>query len=285
MRAPADLEIHPRDLRFGCDSGGRRWWMGNDPAATAYYNVFSASFPLAERYFIDAVRRYRGDAPPELQKQIVAFVAQESLHSREHVSFNREAVSSGYDLSRIDSLLKKRFERARALSPLRQIASTAALEHFTTTLAREAIANPLHLQSAPAEIRRLWCWHAAEEIEHKSVAFDTYMLAARHLSSTRRWQLRCSVMIASTYLLLDYMLRGVADFFRQDGISSARTWLHFTGFALVKPGVIRRVLLPYLGWYIPGFHPWRHDDRPLILTAEQMLGIAPSDVAARQSAG
>lgn len=245
--------------------------MGNNPVATAYYNAFSASFPQAERYFIDAVRYYRNRAGAHLQAQITGFMAQESMHSREHVAFNRDAVCSGYDLSRIDALLTRRFERARTLSPMRQVASTAALEHFTTILAREAIGNPRHLETAPPEIRRLWCWHAAEEIEHKSVAFDTFMLAAQTLSRSRRWLFRCSVMVASTWYLFDFMLRGVADFFRQDRILSPVTWLRFAEFVLVSPGVIRRVIGPYFAWYLPGFHPWRRDDRALIAAAEPVI--------------
>ncbi|HEY6578527.1 MAG TPA: metal-dependent hydrolase, partial [Rhizomicrobium sp.] len=104
--APADLVIRPRDLSFRCDAASDRWWMGHDPVATAYYNIFSVSFPLAERYFIDAVRHYRNRAGAELQQQIAGFIAQESLHSREHVAFNRDAVCVGYDLTAIDALLK-----------------------------------------------------------------------------------------------------------------------------------------------------------------------------------
>jgi predicted metal-dependent hydrolase len=267
--APAGLVIRPRDIKFACESG--RWWMGNDPIATAYYNAFSASFPQAERYFIDAVRYYRDRADGELQKQIAGFIAQESMHSREHVTFNRAGICSGYDLSRIDALLKARFDWARGLSRIRQIASTAALEHFTTILACEAIGNPRHLETAPPEIRRLWCWHACEEIEHKSVAFDTFMLAAQSLSPVARWRLRCSVMAASTWYLFDFMFRGVAEFFRQDQIASPLTWLRFLKFSMITPGVIRRVLGEYLRWYAPGFHPWRKDDRALIAVAEKEL--------------
>jgi hypothetical protein len=245
--------------------------MGNDPVATAYYNAFSASFPQAERYFIETVRFYRDRADGELQKQIAGFIAQESMHSREHVAFNRDAICGGYDLSRIDGLLRARFEWARSLSRVRQIASTAALEHFTTILACEAIGNPSHLETAPPEIRRLWCWHASEEIEHKSVAFDAFMLAAHSLSPQARWWLRCSVMVASTWYVFDFMFRGVAEFFRQDGIASLLTWLRFLKFAMIAPGVIRRVLGEYLRWYMPGFHPWRKDDRALIAEAEKAL--------------
>jgi hypothetical protein len=247
--------------------------MGNDPVATAYYDAFSASFPQAERYFIETVRFYRDRASGELQKQIAGFIAQESMHSREHVAFNRDAICGGYDLSRIDALLTARFEWARSLSRVRQIASTAALEHFTTVLACEAIGNPCHLETAPTEIRRLWCWHASEEIEHKSVAFDTFMLAAQALSPAARWRLRCSVMVASTWYLLDFMFRGVAELFRQDGIASLFTWLRFLKFALITPGVMRRVLGQYLRWYVPGFHPWGKDDRALIAAAEKALAV------------
>ena len=271
MSTPADAVIRPRDLSFRCDAAGNRWWMGNDPVATAYYNTFSASFPQAERYFIECVRRWRVEAPPELQKHIAGFIAQESMHSREHMAFNRDAVCDGYDLAPIDALLKRRFDWARTLNPMTQVGATAALEHFTTILAREAIGNPRHLETAPDEIRRLWCWHAAEEIEHKSVAFDTFLVAARLNSPTRRWFVRVRVMLAATFYLFDFMLRGMAEIFRQDGIASVGTWFRFLKFAFVSPGVIRRIMGRYFLWYLPGFHPWWSDDRALLNEAELLI--------------
>ena len=74
-KTPADLVIRPRDRKFRWGTENPRWWLGNDPVATAYYNAFSASFPLAERYFIDAVRHYRDRSGPELQPQMAAFIA------------------------------------------------------------------------------------------------------------------------------------------------------------------------------------------------------------------
>ena len=41
-----------------------------------------------------------------------------------------------------------------------------------------------------------------------------------------------------------------------------------------KNGMLRGALLPYLAFYLPGFHPWKHDDRPLIATAEAELAQA-----------
>lgn len=269
LSTPADLVIRPRDRSFRCGRNNPRWWVGNDPIATAYYNAFSASFPQVERYFIEALRRYRDRASPLLQEQITAFITQESVHSREHILFNRDSICNGYELSAIDALLKKRLDRARMLSPVRQVASAAALEHCTAVLCREVIRDDRHLGAAPAEIRRLMLWHAGEEIEHKAVAFDTFVLAAQHLAPASRWLLRCQVMIASTFLLADFFCRSVGEFFRQDRIGAFRTWIRFAKFVFVSPGVVRRVVGPYLAWYLPGFHPWRLDDRALIAQAER----------------
>ena len=275
-KTPPDLVIRPRDRSFHCGTQNPRWWVGNDPIATAYYNAFSASFPTVERYFIEALRRYRDRAGPQLQKEITAFIAQESMHSREHVTFNRDSICNGYDLTRIDAFLKKRLDWARSLSPLRQAASVSALEHFTAILSHEVIDDPRHLGSAPAEIQRLMLWHAGEEVEHKAVAFDTFMLAAQSLSAPARWRLRASVMISSTVLLFDFFLFAVADFFRQDGIASVATWVRFLKFVFVAPGAVGHVIGPYFSWYLPGFHPWRKDDRAVIAKAERASAPQPA---------
>lgn len=267
--------IRPRDRNFRCGTSNPRWWVGNDPVATAYYNVFSACFPQVERYFIEALRRYRDRAGTDLQKEIAAFIAQEAVHSREHITFNRDTICSAYDLSRIDSLLKRRLAWARTLSPVRQAASVAALEHYTAILSHEVI-EKAQLDAAPAEIRRLMYWHAGEEVEHKAVAFDTFMLAAEHLSPPARWLLRCSVMIAATTLLFQFFLFSVAELFRQDGLLSARTWMRFLKFLFINPGALGHTIGPYFSWYLPGFHPWHLDDRALIARAEWASAAQPA---------
>lgn len=267
-KTPADLVIRPRDRNFRCGANNPRWWVGNDPVATAYYNAFSACFPQVERYFIEGLRRYRDRAPAQLRSEIAAFITQEHVHSREHISFNRDMICKAYDLSKIDAFLKLRLDWARTLSPIRQVASAAALEHCTAVLCHEVIGKR-QLEAAPSEIRRLMYWHAGEEVEHKGVAFDTFMLAAEGLSPFARWWLRCSVMIASTVLLAQFFVFSVAEFFRQDGLANFRTWLRFLNFVLVSPGAVGHSAGAYFRWYFPGFHPWDRDDRALIVEAER----------------
>jgi predicted metal-dependent hydrolase len=31
-----------------------------------------------------------------------------------------------------------------------------------------------------------------------------------------------------------------------------------------KPGVLRRLIPAWFAYFMPGFHPWNHDDRDLI---------------------
>jgi predicted metal-dependent hydrolase len=55
--------------------------------------------------------------------------------------------------------------------PVLRLAVTAALEHYTAIMAENALEQRL-LDHAHPSMRELLLWHAAEEIEHKSVAFD-----------------------------------------------------------------------------------------------------------------
>ena len=76
-------------------------------------------------------------------------------------------------------------------------------------------------------------------------------------------------MIAATAVLFQFFLFSVGEFFHQDGILSAKTWARFLKFIFIKPGAVGHTLGPYFSWYLPGFHPWRTDDRSLIAKAER----------------
>lgn len=262
--SPSDLTITSRDLHFADAANSQRWWLGGDPVATAFFNALSASFPLGERFFIESVKHYRTRADAKLQQQIDAFITQESIHTREHLAFNRIATDHGYDLSRIDAFLKRRFNWARTRAPRERLGSTIALEHFTAILAHEALRDKRYIEGAPEAIQQLWRWHAIEEIEHKAVAFDTFMAATSNMSGFTRWLLRCYVMLITTILFLHEIFYGVREFFRQDGINTPRMWLKFLHYAFIKPGLLGHVLPAYFRYYAPGFHPWGVDDRELI---------------------
>ena len=251
-----------------------RWWHGGDPVATAYFNALSAAFPQGETFFIESVRRYRDSVHEPLREQIAAFVQQEAMHTREHVVFNKLLRTAGYDLTAMDAETRRRVDEARGRPPVVQLALTVALEHFTAIMAHSLLTEREPLPGASEEIVRLWQWHAIEEIEHKAVAYDTFLAVTQRMSGLRRWALRCHVMGLVSLQFWYSNFQRMADFFRQDGINTPRTWLRVAAYLLVKPGMFRRIFWDYLRFYGPGFHPWHRDDRPLIAEVEKKLAIA-----------
>jgi predicted metal-dependent hydrolase len=268
MTTPSDLVINPRDRRFGRGRSLSRWWLGGDPVATAFYNALSVTFPKGEAFFVESVRAFRDGAEPRLAAEIAAFTKQEVMHSREHVAFNRQVTDGGYDVAKLDRAVDDRLALVRSKHPIVSLAATMALEHFTAILAHALLADPRHLAKADPEAAALWRWHAVEEIEHKGVAYDTWLHATRDWPRFKRWSVKSRVMLLVTRNFLVDRTRGVLHLLRQDGLTGPRIWARMAWFALVSPGMIRRILGAWATYFLPGFHPWNHDDRALIAAGD-----------------
>jgi predicted metal-dependent hydrolase len=271
---PSDLNIVPRDRRFGRGASTARWWLGGDPYGTALYNALSATFPKGEAFFVESVRAFREGADPKLAGEIRAFTTQEVMHSREHVAFNKRAVDAGYDLSRLERDVDDRLALVRAKHPIVSLAATMALEHFTAMLAHELLADPRHLAGADGETAALWRWHAIEEIEHKGVAYDTWMHATKGLTRYKRWSIKARVMLLVTRNFLVDRTKGALDLLAQDGITGPKALWGLFWFAFGRPGMFRKVFAAWASYFLPRFHPWNHDDRALIAKADAELKAA-----------
>jgi predicted metal-dependent hydrolase len=265
---PADLTITPRDRRFGRGMTQDRWWLAGDPVGTAFYNALSATFPKGEAFFVEAVRMFREGADEKLEREIKAFTTQEVMHSREHVQFNKRALEAGYDLAPLEERVDWRLGITRAKPPIVSLAATMCLEHFTAILANQLLRNPRHLAGADPESAAMWRWHAIEEIEHKGVAYDTWRHATRSISRWKRWKIKAKVMLFVTRNFIVDRTRGTLELLRQDGITGPKAWARVLWFAWVRPGMLRKIFGAWLAFFLPGFHPWNHDDRALIERAE-----------------
>jgi predicted metal-dependent hydrolase len=268
---PSDLTITPRDRRFGRGAPTDHWWMGGNPYGTALYNALSITFPKGEAFFVESVRAFRDDAPPELAAEIRAFTTQEVMHSREHVQFNKRAVDAGYDFAPLEKRVDERLAETRDRPAVINLAATMALEHFTAIVANQLLGNPRHLEKADAESAALWRWHSIEEIEHKGVAYDTWLHATRHWPRWKRWLVKARVMMKVTRNFFVERTHGALILLRQDGITGPRAWVGFLWYAFVSPGMFGKILGGWARFFLPGFHPWKHDDRKLILKAESQL--------------
>lgn len=167
--------------------------------------VLSSLFPEGEDFFVRSVRNYRDRiTDPELKQQVAGFIGQEAIHGREHRTFNRRLQAMGYPTGLIDRLTKLGMGfLARVLPKNRQLAITAALEHYTATLAETLLGDPeARAMLDVEEVRSLFQWHAMEESEHKSVAFDVYQAACG-----KHW-IRAMVMNITTAVFLAVVVAG-----------------------------------------------------------------------------
>ncbi|MBY6014482.1 metal-dependent hydrolase [Qipengyuania gaetbuli] len=260
---PEDLTITVRDERFNRGTPPRRWWAG-EPFGTAWHNALSATFPRGEAFFIEAVKAHREGADPKLEAEIRAFVKQEINHTREHIAFNRLAEDAGYDIKAIDQRVAELLALTKDRPAIANLAVTMALEHYTAMMAAEFFANPQHFKDADPEVRDMWRWHAAEEIEHKGVAYDTWNHATKDWTPFRRWKVRSLVMLTVTARFFKNRWVDSLNLLEQDGITGWKAKWGLFKYLTVSPGVVRRIFPAWLAYFKPGFHPWDHDDRHLI---------------------
>jgi uncharacterized protein len=273
-RTPDDLIITPRNREFGRGQSHPRWWLNNDPVATAFYNALSSTFPLGEAFFIQSVRHFRDKVPEKLKGQIADFTRQEGVHSREHVEFNQHVTEAGYDLSAIEDRLKERIAEQRAMPTHIQLAATICLEHLTAIFAHTWLKDDRHFAGAPKDVVQLWNWHSIEEVEHKAVAYDVFLHITKDIHPFKRWLFRSRVMLRVTVRFSRQRLTDIRDLFAQDGIDTPKTWLRLVRFLFASPGLLRQIFPAWLAFFRPGFHPWDHDDRALIAKTEAELSLA-----------
>jgi predicted metal-dependent hydrolase len=250
-----------RNLRFALENEVPRHWLGGRRAVTLFFDNLSIFFPPGERFFVASVNHYkerlRGD---QLRAEVKAFCAQEGFHSREHVRYNRMLEAQGYPAL----ALERRVERilawvTRVLPPRGRLAVTCALEHFTATLAHGVLSDPRLLDGAHPTMTALWKWHAAEENEHKGVAFDVY----REVGGT--FVGRVVVMALATVVFWTLVIEQQVRLMAADGILGApREWWALFRYLWIEPGALTTMWRLYVDYFRPGFHPWQLDNRALL---------------------
>lgn len=267
-----------RNLRFPFARVPRAW-HGGRRSVTAFFDNLSIFFPAGERFFMNAVRANRGAVYDEqLRADIRAFCGQEGVHAREHEHYNEMLREHGYDVERMERGVERLLEVTSSILTLRQqLGVTAALEHFTALMAKGLLGDPRLLEGADPVMSALWRWHAAEEYEHRAVAFDVY-LAAGGSYFERSWTMVLASLIFWTKIATQ-QVRMMA----RDGIAlSAREWWSLFDYLFVNPGGMRKLMRPYLDYFRPDFHP--NDDTRDELLDEAVRELASSAYSARRPA-
>lgn len=272
MKARANLtpkktnqsDIQPRrmDFDFAITGGIPKYWFANDQFKSTLLTALSCAFPEGERFFVRSVRHFQPFLRnKKLKEEVKGFIGQEAHHGNEHEDFNQALEEQhGLPTSKIERYVREGMKwQGKVLSPQRQLAKTCALEHFTAMLAETILEHPEMLAGMDERLLPLWVWHAVEESEHKSVAFDVFE------EQVGSYWIRSSEMLLTTLEFFTFTALHYIQLRRP--MASKTDWRSVRGgFAWLlgrKEGWLRRLGPRYLSYYKPSFHPSQVDSRHL----------------------
>ncbi len=237
-----------------------RYWFGDNAVSTHLVNAINLLFPDGERFFVRSVRKYEDRIEdPELRRQIRAFYAQEGRHANAHERYFESMRAQGYSFERILDVAKWLLVGGLpgVRHPMMRLSVTVALEHYTAIMAELVYTNEYFTNMDPT-MRDLLLWHAAEEIEHKAVAFD--VLAEVNPS----YALRMGGFALATFGLVLMWTAGTASLLYQDHLPMDRV-LRDLREVLDRSILGERIFWRALKEYVArDFHPLQRDNYSLV---------------------
>ncbi|QZA08556.1 metal-dependent hydrolase [Mycolicibacter heraklionensis] len=245
-----------RRLRFNFGEGAAsgKYFVDDDIVFSHFVAGLSGGFPPGEEGFIRSVRHFTDQiSDPVLKKRVAGFIGQESTHGQEHRRLNDKLVAMGYPIAWWDSepMEKRLLWLERRLGRYGHLALTAAAEHYTAVLAQRILSSD-ELQEIPgdAEVWNLLNWHALEELEHKSVAFDVY----RAMGGSER--VRIEVMAVLGVVTLPIVVTALAVSLARDP-NARRQPLRLVreAHALFRGPIFKGAARELAKYLRPGFHP------------------------------
>lgn len=286
--------IAPRRVSFDWRDTPMHWIPG-EPTATHVVNVLHLLLPAGERWF---VKVFKEALPlvqdPELLLDVKGFMGQEATHSVQHSHVLDHLAEQGLDTEPYTRHVDFLFERLLGEKPpfgapiaaqewLKvRLATIAAIEQFTAVLGDWVLhAEALDRAGCDEVMLDLLRWHGAEEVEHRSVAFDMYQHCGG--SGVPRYLRRVETMAITAPVMLWLWMWGASYLIRRDPRLAGR--LRYSLREHQK--AVRKGLLPgwrELGAAIPrylrrSYHPSQEGS---LRRAVEYLATSP---AARAAAG
>ncbi|WP_078323419.1 metal-dependent hydrolase [Mycobacteroides salmoniphilum] len=266
MTTPTDESTRPiktRRITFRYPTGSlNRHYVQGDLVMSHIIAMLSAVFPEGEDYFIRSVKHFSDQiTDPALKKQVAGFIGQEVTHGREHRELNERLQQMGYPTRIVDRVTLRGMNLyTRCLPPRLNLAMTAALEHYTATLA-ETLLTDQRAQDllGEGEVRSMLLWHALEESEHRAVAFDVYQTVGG-TERMRRWSMRLITTVFLCGTVLDTLMSLILDRATYNPIRLFKSVAELRH----SPFVTRDVRDRIRAYNRPGFHPDEFDNTDLV---------------------
>ena len=282
------LVLQPRDVQFDWDALPMHWIPG-EPMATHVVNVLHLLLPEGERWF---VRTFKEALPlvrdERLREQVLGFVGQEAIHAEAHQGVLDHLLAKGLDPQPYVRQVEYLFQRvlgerteltgvAARESLIERVAVIAAIEHFTAFLG-DWVLNAADLDRVGVDptMLDLIRWHGAEEVEHRSVAYDLL----QHLDPG--YLRRVRAMAITGPVMLHLWIRGTRFLMANDPEPLTRRSPSWRGYTTAS----RRGLLPKLGrasrsaarYLSPRYHPTQEG------STRQAIAYLGTSPAARRAA-
>jgi len=250
-----EMEVREK-LDFGLDETIPRYWVDGCPFRTRIMDAMQITFPEGERYFITAVRAFKEDiTDPKQLEDVKAFTRQEAQHGIAHTNYNELLKKQGLP---VDEILKENKDMIRnkylgKFSDEFNVALTAGYEHFTALMAEAFFSHKEVVEGFDPRMRTMFAWHAVEEMEHRSVAFDVMQQVAKVGYFKRTW-----AMAYGTWETMRSMFTIANIMLKSDGFSRWERLKLFgknLGWMYGRKGVFSSFAKPLLSYFKPSFHP------------------------------
>ncbi|HVT65885.1 MAG TPA: metal-dependent hydrolase [Mycobacteriales bacterium] len=256
--------IKTRRMKFNYAPGrvDRHYANDGDLIMSHVVAILSAMFPEGEDFFVRSVRYYADRiTDPELQEAVKGFTGQETMHGREHRALNERLQELGYPTRRVDRLCKADLARVERRAPhMVQLAITAALEHYTASLAERLLADERCREMlGDGEVRNVLLWHAVEESEHKAVAFDVY----RAMGGTEKMRIRVMRMMTWSFIF-GTTLHTILSMLADRATYNPRTLFRSIKKLRTSPFLGKEMVACIKDYNRVGFHPNDHDNTELL---------------------
>ena len=263
-----------RRLNVDLSKGFPRFWNGNDAFRTAFANALSMSFPIGEQFFIDAVKAGLAHLPDTVENHalragVKKFIGQEATHRQIHALYNAQLEKQGYR-NILESRVTRRIEierdrmKRKGLEKiyLHELAITCAVEHLTAilgdiTLSRQGETHDLFYKACEP-LNTLWRWHASEESEHKSIAFDLYM----RLGGEEKWRMHWYYLFLLMFVI-DLTRQTTYNLWRDGSWKYSNTWKSGAKFIWSRHGLVRSTWAQLKEYRRSNFHPQQQGDNAL----------------------
>ncbi len=249
-----------RRYRWQFDDVNDRDWFAGSPALSRWFDVYTLLVPDNEAFYIRTLSPCLKILDSEIDKAVLLnFFRQESLHGVAHRAYwkrmrDMDIRFDGF-LKFVNWILYSVFE---PIQPHRlRVATVAAIEHINASLGHIVLKRDL-MSSATRELKEIFYWHFAEEIEHKAVAHK--VLIQCYPGYVTRI-LGALVAFPSFYFLsflgMSYLLAKERRLFKRD---TARDLFQFW----IRDGVLSETFFHLKRYFNKSFDPWDLKDFDLV---------------------